>query len=70
MQRFGLYRWHILDPVRFDSDLKITIQDLGWHLGGRYLKQKSDIASTCFWYQTEPHGKFPKLPDWQKLEVN
>jgi len=69
-QRFGLYRWHIMDPVRFDNDLKVTIQDLGWHLGGRYLKQQSDIASTCFWYQTEPHAKFPKLPDWQKLEVN
>jgi hypothetical protein len=70
MQRFGLYRWHIMDPVRFESDLKITIQDLGWHKGGRYLKQQSDIASTCFWYQAEPHSKFPKLPDWQKLEVN
>jgi hypothetical protein len=69
-QRFGLYRWHIMDPVRFDSDLKITIQDLGWRKGGRYLKQQSDIASTCFWYQTEPHSNFPKLPDWQKLEVN
>ena len=70
MQRFGLYRWHIMDPIRFDSDLKITIQDLGWHKDGRYLKQQSDIASTCFWYQTEPHAKFPKLPDWHKLEVN
>jgi hypothetical protein len=69
-QRFGLYRWHIMDPIRFDSDLKITIQDLGWRQGGRYLKQQSDISSTCFWYQTEPHAKFPKLPDWQKLEVN
>jgi len=69
-QRFGLYRWHILDPVRFDSDLKVTIQDLGWKQAGRYLPQKSDIASTCFWYQSEPHAKFPKLPGWQKLEVN
>jgi hypothetical protein len=69
-QRFGLYRWHILDPVRFDKDLKITIQDLGWHKDGRYLKQQSDIASTCFWYQTDPHQKFPKLPEWQYLEVN
>jgi len=69
-QRFGLYRWHIMDPVRFETDLKITIQDLGWRQGGRYLKQQSDIASTCFWYQTEPHAKFPKLPLWQKLEVN
>ena len=69
-QRFGLYRWHILDPVRFDSDLKVTIQDLGWKQAGRYLPQKSDIASTCFWYQSEPHAKFPKFPGWQKLEVN
>ncbi|MBI5008980.1 MAG: DUF2961 domain-containing protein [Bacteroidia bacterium] len=69
-QRFGLYRWHILDPVRFESDLKVTIQDLGWRQAGRYLPQKSDIASTCFWYQAEPHAKFPKLPTWQKLEIN
>lgn len=69
-QRFGLYRWHIMDPVRFEKDLKITIQDLGWRQGGRYLPQQSDIASTCFWYQTDPHGKFPKLPAWQQLEVN
>src|SRR5205823_15038016 len=27
MQRFGLYRWHIMDPIRFDKDLKVTIQD-------------------------------------------
>jgi hypothetical protein len=69
-ERFGLYRWHILDPVRFDKDLRITIQDLGWRHGGRYLPQQSDIASVCYWYQAEPHAKFPQLPDWQGLEVN
>jgi hypothetical protein len=69
-QRFGLYRWHIMDPIRFKNDLRITIQDLGWHHGGRYLPQKSDISSTCFWYQNEPHAPFPKLPDWQYLEIN
>ncbi len=70
MQRFGLYRWHIMDPVRFEKDLKITIQDLGWHKGGRYLAQKSDISSVCFWYQAEPHVTYPKIPDWRGLEVN
>ena len=29
-QRFGLYRWHIMDPIRFESDLRVTIQALGW----------------------------------------
>jgi len=68
-QRFGLYRWHIMDPIRFDSDLKVTIQALGWRSGGRYLPLQDDIASTAFWYQTEPHATFPKLPDKDALEV-
>ena len=61
-QRFGLYRWHIADPVRFDKDLKVTIQALGWQSGGRYLPLEDDIASVAYWYQKEPHGKFPALP--------
>ena len=67
--RFGLYRWHIMDPVRFDEDLKITIQALGWRSGTRYLPLQDDISSVAFWYQTEPHGKFPKLPDKDYLEI-
>ncbi|MEP7106760.1 MAG: glycoside hydrolase family 172 protein [Ferruginibacter sp.] len=69
-QRFGLYRWHITDPIRFEKDLKVTIQALGWRSGGRYLPLQDDIASTVFWYQTEPHMSFPKLPARDQLEVN
>ncbi len=69
-QRFGLYRWHIKDPIRFDKDLKVTIQALGWRDGGRYLPLQDDIATTVFWYQTEPHNPFPPLPDKDHLEVN
>jgi hypothetical protein len=68
-QRFGLYRWHIMDPIRFEKDLKVTIQALGWRSGGRYLPLQDDIASVAFWYQTEPHAKFPKLPDKDALEI-
>ena len=68
-QRFGLYRWHVLDPVRFEKDLKVTIQALGWRSGGRYLPLQDDIASVAYWYQREPHAGFPKLPDKDYLEV-
>ena len=61
-QRFGLYRWHIPDPVRFGKDLKVTIQALGWQEGGRYLPLEDVVASVGYWYQKEPHQKFPKLP--------
>ena len=66
---FGLYRWHILDPIRFDKDLRVTIQDLGWRHDGRYNNQKSDISSTTFWYQAEPHAKFPRSPLKDDLEI-
>jgi D-arabinan exo alpha-(1,3)/(1,5)-arabinofuranosidase (non-reducing end) len=69
MQRFGLYRWHIMDPIRFEKNLKVTIQALGWQSGGRYLPLQDDIASVAFWYQAEPHAKFPKLPDKDYLEI-
>ena len=68
-QRFGLYRWHIMDPVRFEKDLKVTMQALGWRSGGRYLPLQDDISSVAFWYQQEPHAKFPKLPDKDGLEI-
>ncbi len=68
--RFGMYRWHIMDPIRFEKDLKVTIQDLGWKSGGRYLSQRSDIITVAYWYQAEPHARFPKLPDANTLEVN
>ena len=68
-QRFGMYRWHIMDPIRFEEDLRVTIQALGWRYGQRYLPLQDDIASTSFWYQTEPHVPHPPLPDADELEV-
>jgi hypothetical protein len=61
-QKFGLYRWHIADPIRFTKDLRVTIQALGWQDGGRYLPLQDNISSVAFWYQTEPHRPFPELP--------
>lgn len=67
--RFSLYRWHIMDPVRFDTGLKVTIQALGWRSEGRYLPLQDDISSVAYWYQTLPFEKFPELPDKDYLEI-
>lgn len=66
-QKFGMYRWHIVDPIRFKKDLRITIQDIGYGHDNRYIPQKSQIATTAFWYQTEPHNAFPPLPEAELL---
>ena len=67
--RFSLYRWHITDPIRFERDLKVTIQALGWRRDGRYLPLRDDIASVAFWYQRSPAAAFPPLPAADDLEI-
>jgi hypothetical protein len=69
--RFGLYRFHVMDPVRFESDLRVTIQALGWrtHKDRQYLPLQDDIASVAYWYQTLPTAPFPQLPARDYLEV-
>jgi hypothetical protein len=67
--RFSLYRWHVTDPIRFERDLRVTIQSLGWQSKGRYLPQQNDLASVAYWYQAEPHASFPALPAKDVLEI-
>lgn len=67
--RFSMYRWHILDPIYFHSDIRVTIQALGWRSGGRYLPMQDDISSVCFWYQDSTNDTFPTLPDANGLEI-
>ena len=70
-QRFGMYRWHIRDPISFEQDLRVTVQALGWQSGGRYLPlERADIATTAWWYQTEPHASGTDLPGIDERAVN
>ena len=57
----GFYRWHIMDPILFQEDLRVTIQQIGVSHGGLFERQ-DDVATVAYWYQAEPHGKFPKFP--------
>ncbi len=66
--RFALYHWHIMDPIRFRQQLKVTVQSLGWHRTG-FCKRNDDISSVAYWYQTLPTASFPHLPNNDDLEV-
>lgn len=61
-QRFSMYRWHIMDPIRFEKKLRVTIQDLGWETpGGKYLSRMDDMAAVAYWYQTLPTAPFARI---------
>lgn len=57
----ALYRFHILDPIRFTQDIRVTIQQLGSRSDGLFERQ-DDLSSVAFWYQTLPSPVFPKFP--------
>lgn len=61
----GFYRWHVADPVFFDKDLKVTVQQIGSGPRGMFERQ-DDLSSVAYWYQSEPHRNFAKLPDKTK----
>ncbi len=57
-QRFLLYRFHVPDPIHFETGFRMTLDNLGW-TGPRY----DDYTSVAFWYQTLPHEPLKPLPE-------
>lgn len=76
-QRFGMYRWHIADPIRFAEDVQVTVQSLGigpGHENGlphRYRPTSDDLASTALFYLDAPATQTrPIAPDLTSMEVD
>jgi hypothetical protein len=69
--RFGMYRWHVPDPIRFASRLsRVDIQALGWRSHERYLPLRDDIASTAFFYLDRTSTNRPPMPTTDLLELD
>ena len=66
---YDMYRWHITDPVYFDSDLKVTIQALGWRSERRYMANRDDISSVAYWYSDTLDDIYPPLPSANEMEI-
>lgn len=56
----SFYRWHARDPIFFQKDLKVTVQQIGVSSGGLFERQ-DDVCSVAYWYQNHPHVPFPIL---------
>ncbi|NOS70277.1 MAG: DUF2961 domain-containing protein [Verrucomicrobia bacterium] len=66
--RVSAYRWHLSDPVRFGSALKVSIEHKGSRFNDAGVKQSSSnerpdwVSSVAFWYQTPPVADQAPLP--------
>ena len=54
--RYCLYRWHTESFITFEKSIKATIEH------GHANDRADDFYSVAYWYQTEPHAEFPRLP--------
>jgi len=62
--KVSLYRYHIEDPIIFNSSIRVTIEH------GHNNHRSDDYCSTAYWYQTEPHKVFePLLPADKRLPL-
>lgn len=65
--RTTAYRFHITDPVPFKKSLKMTIEHKGAGplpdgTNSGFKERFDDFSSVAYWYQTEPHLEFFKMP--------
>ncbi len=77
------YRWHINDPIVFNTGIKVTFEHFGWispdenpqYKSTSWNERQDDYASVAFWYQTgqptfaarAPHARERKLPSLDRV---
>lgn len=79
------YRWHLNDPIVFNSGIKVSFEHFGWispdenpqHKSTSWNEREDDYASVAFWYQTgeptftarAPHARERRLPNLDRIIV-
>jgi hypothetical protein len=65
------YRWHINDPIVFNTGIKVTFEHFGWispdenpnNKSTSWNEREDDYASVAFWYQTGQPTFSARAPD-------
>jgi hypothetical protein len=77
------YRWHLNDPIVFNSGIKVTFEHFGWispdenpdRKTTSWNEREDDYSSVAYWYQTgkptfaarAPSGPERKLPSLERV---
>jgi hypothetical protein len=56
----GSYRWHLNDPVVFNTGIRVSLEHMGWmsedenpgYKATSWNEREDDYSSVAFWYQT------------------
>jgi hypothetical protein len=60
----SMYRWHLLDPIVWENECRITIQQIGYNFElNELVETKDDWCCATFWYEPLPSAPLPVMPD-------
>ena len=64
----SMYRWHLADPIAWQREARITIQQIAWK--DRPVETRDDWSTATFWYEPTPSAPLPTLPDLKARTAN
>jgi hypothetical protein len=65
----SMYRWHLPDPIFWEEECRITIQQIGWSMerrnetGKPLFERQDDWCTATFWYEPVPSAELPDFPE-------
>lgn len=65
------YRWHVVDPIVFNTGIRVTIEHYGWispdenpdYRSNSWNERQDDYSSVAFWYQQGTPTFNARAPD-------
>lgn len=62
----SMYRWHLPDPIYWEGECRVTIQQIGCC----YFERSDDWSTATFWYEPIPSEPLPGLPPVEQRVEN
>ncbi len=64
----SMYRWHLPDPIMWQHQARITIQQISYKKG--LNETQDDWSCATFWYEPIPSAPLPPMPDVKARTAN
>ncbi len=58
-----MYRWHLPDPIYWEKECRVTIQQIGFR---PFFERADDWSTATFWYESVPSEPLPELVPLQE----
>lgn len=59
---FSFYRWYLPDPIYWQKEARIAMQQIGYKKGFGLVNRSDDWSCATFWYEPVPSAPLPTMP--------